>query len=329
MFRAQNPFPHQPVSAQLQATTSAVLPATKTIVVPLDGTPGAERALPIATALARRMNAELRLLQVNLVNPRASTSDLMLVDDGHELSFRLRSDGYLGELARHIASTQAVRVTTETIDGRRVVEALANECLRAAHLTVLARRPRSWLSRLWFGSTTESLLSRLRTPLLVVPPAAESPACDSPRIERILLPISERPAAQRVVPHALAVAGHACTEFSLLRVIPLWTLARSHRTGGGNTAGVGSIASKLRNEAWFRLSEVRRRLEGISRSVEARVVFDDLSPARSIVAHATSLRMDLVALTTRPHRVPRWLRSAVPEYVAMNSPVPVLLCPSF
>jgi nucleotide-binding universal stress UspA family protein len=56
------------VTVPAPTTEGARLPLAQTIVVPLDGSPFAERALPVATALARRVGAQLLLVTTHWDN---------------------------------------------------------------------------------------------------------------------------------------------------------------------------------------------------------------------------------------------------------------------
>jgi nucleotide-binding universal stress UspA family protein len=118
------------------------------ILVPLDGSPAAERALGPALALARRAGVPLRLLS------RA------LPDQDEELA------GYLADLTdRHAAVTD---VETQVLDMEAIPAAIARG-LDPGTLVCMASHGRA-RSEALVGSVTEATLRTIGAPVLVVGP---------------------------------------------------------------------------------------------------------------------------------------------------------------
>ncbi len=150
----------------------------RTILVPLDGTDAAARALPYAVELARRFGAALVL--VDVVPTRDTT--LALAADiasgamtdpaliAAERSARqTAARGYISGVAEELAAqgVQVSGVVAQGVEGRGVVEVARRE---GADLIVMAAHGHGPLGRLVFGDVTEDVIHRSPVPVLVVPP---------------------------------------------------------------------------------------------------------------------------------------------------------------
>jgi nucleotide-binding universal stress UspA family protein len=152
------------------------------IVVPLDGTDAAARALPYAVELARRFGATLVL--VDVVPTRDAT--LALAADiasgamtdptliAAEVSAReTAARGYITAVAEDLAGKglQVSTVIGQGEEGPGVVDVARRA---GADLIVLAAHGHGPLGRLVFGNVTESVLHHSPVPVLVVPPGARA-----------------------------------------------------------------------------------------------------------------------------------------------------------
>jgi nucleotide-binding universal stress UspA family protein len=119
------------------------------ILVPLDGSPAAERALAPALVLASRTGVPLRLLS------RAMPDEKEVLAE------------YLAGIAdRHAAVTD---IETDIIDRESIPDAIA-EGLEPGTLVCMSSHGRGGLARALMGSVTEALLCTLDRPMLVVGP---------------------------------------------------------------------------------------------------------------------------------------------------------------
>jgi nucleotide-binding universal stress UspA family protein len=130
------------------------------IVVPLDGSPFAERALPVAAWLSAAVGAGVHLVEV------IPTTD----EEGAENATR-----YLDATSRHRHST-----SWDVVREDQVGDALAAEVARSGgRLACLATHGRGRSPTV--GSVAVSLIERSREPLLLVGPAARAvTASDAP-----------------------------------------------------------------------------------------------------------------------------------------------------
>ena len=147
----------------------------ESILLPLDGSPLAEAALPAAEQVAKRFGARLVLLEV--VPPgdvsawmapgaRASAPD--------EKKRLFQRDRELSEeyLSAKVDSLKADGITAEAMVkvGEPVEEILASINTMGISLIVIATHGRGGLSRLIFGSVTEKVVHHCHIPVMIIRP---------------------------------------------------------------------------------------------------------------------------------------------------------------
>src|SRR5690606_20494581 len=152
----------------------------KRIMVPLDGSPFSERALPLAVALAHRSGAELRL--VHVLVPLANKAFLESERSEQE---------YLERLAQKITEESGVRATAVRLVGRQAVGELSYySAEEGIDLVVMATHGWGGLQRAWLGSVTDGLVREARVPVLAFRPRKkDAPRIDGKALERILVPL--------------------------------------------------------------------------------------------------------------------------------------------
>lgn len=144
-------------------------PLNRSILVPLDGSCLAERALPFAQELARESHAEIRLTQV--ISPlRNESGGSGMCGPGYPgypgmASVRREAGAYLARIAAQLEG----EIHTHVLVGSPVdaLTAVAHAWLVSD--IVMASHGRTWLSHAILGSVTDALIHRLDLPIIVVP----------------------------------------------------------------------------------------------------------------------------------------------------------------
>jgi nucleotide-binding universal stress UspA family protein len=148
------------------------------VLVPLDGSPLAEMALPIAIeALSDRPGATLILVRT------AETSSLAGVDTTDaQVAAMSEAQSYLKTVADRLREAGLSRIITTCVwysgAAHVIVEAARR---RRANLIVMSRHFRSSLGRMSDGSIAESVARRAPTPVLLVAPMANARLLAKPR----------------------------------------------------------------------------------------------------------------------------------------------------
>ena len=139
----------------------------KKILVPLDGSELAKKALIQAEKLAKAFDSEIILLQVVPFMPIYGAPELvtpLIVDEKHKES----AERYLTNLADELrARGHKVSATVKT--GQQVAPEIIDFAkANGADLIVMNTHGRSGISRWFVGSVTLKVLTRAETPILLV-----------------------------------------------------------------------------------------------------------------------------------------------------------------
>jgi nucleotide-binding universal stress UspA family protein len=167
------------------------------ILVPLDGSPFAEGALPAAVALAERFDAEIHLFNVRKE-----------VDD--ELPERRKALDeqawqYLANTASRLRAITSVSVWSTMRHGNVAHEIVAET--GASHdLVVMTSHGRSGLSRFWLGSVADECIRCIERPIFVVHPAEGDPWKAAFGFDRVVVPLDGSQVAESALPMAVLMA---------------------------------------------------------------------------------------------------------------------------
>ncbi len=198
--------------------------ANNKILVPLDGSELAERALPFAAMMARATGASLHLVTVWEEGERALISSLPDVAESVFKSGEEHWERYLAGLAKSLKAT-GVDIATEVVLGdaateiRRVIET------SEASLLVLATHGRSGVDRWRYGSVADKLARDAPIPTLILGPEVLERREREPAIRRILVPLDGSLVAESALRPALELADQFDAEVVVARALQWATQA--------------------------------------------------------------------------------------------------------
>ena len=145
------------------------------LLVPLDGTPEAERSLPYASAFARLLHAHLTLGHITPTTDANWLAQTLHLAGGDQLTaqqaFAPQVLPYLQDL-RWRCSIPPEEVNTRHISAPSVVEGLL-ELVAADHidLVIAGLRSHSGTDHFRLGKVIDNLIRKSSTPVLLIPPA--------------------------------------------------------------------------------------------------------------------------------------------------------------
>jgi nucleotide-binding universal stress UspA family protein len=140
------------------------------ILVPLDGSKLAEKALPYAEALAQKFEAELILVQVLQLMPEfVGGPHGGVVFHEQFVQDRQVAETYLNNLRQQEYSLGGRPVRTITREAHSVADAITRiACDESVDLIVMSTHGRSGLSRLVHGSVAGQMLHDAPCPIFLV-----------------------------------------------------------------------------------------------------------------------------------------------------------------
>ena len=295
----------------------------KHLLVPLDGSPLAEAALPAAAFLARKLDASVTL--VHIIERGASPE----IHGERHLTDAAEATAYLDEVARgafpadlrvarHVHTSEVEDITRGIVD--HVAELNPD-------LIVMCTHGSGGLRSFLFGSIAQQVVARGTTPVLLIRPAESGH--DQPFVcRRLLVPLDGTPDHEQGLPVA-AELGRACEAGLLLvYVVPtLGTLSGDQAAAGRLLPGATQAMLQMAcQDAATYLRDHIGRLQDQGLSVEAEIHRGE--PTAVIVDTAQASGTDMIVLGThgKAGMEAFWSGSTAPK-ISNRSRLPLLLVP--
>lgn len=292
------------------------------IVVPLDGSAFAKRALPVALALARRSHAAVHLVHVNELMVSASGGPQHDTRLHNDLRQEMRAE--LTAVAAQLARETSLPIDAVFLDGPVVPMLQGYLADRDHDLVVMMTHGRGGLSRAWLGSVADALVRHASVPLLLVRPGAEWPnELVEPLFCRILVPLDGSAMSDEVLDHAVSLSTPDATVYTLLTVVvPLPLLGGMYPNAGFADR---SDVQRQHEVAQSHLAAMAKELRESGALVETKVVTHQ-QPAQGILDAAEEQRVDSIAMSTNGRgAASRLLLGSVADKVVRGATVPVLV----
>jgi nucleotide-binding universal stress UspA family protein len=191
----------------------------RTVLVPLDGSPSAEHALPWALAAAGP-SAAIHLVHVHIAPVPMMVEGVVVSDPTLDQSIREQEGDYMANLAERVRTAGPdVSVTARTVDSDApLAEAIGRAAEEAeADLVVMTTHGRGPFARFWLGSVSDEFLRHTPVPTLVLRPRDDkTPAnlASRPSLRQLVVALDGSELAERVVEPASKLAvqfGADCT----------------------------------------------------------------------------------------------------------------------
>jgi nucleotide-binding universal stress UspA family protein len=279
------------------------------ILVPLDGSKLAEGVLPYARCFAEAFSVPVKLLHINDPEVVAAYSHPMQGED------------YLKDLARSALAGLSVNVSVEIGKPAEVIADIGAG--RRDALIAMATHGRSGIRRWLLGSVAEKVLHATVNPLLVVRPE-EKPPSGPVRLKTVLVPLDGSHLAEKVLPHARAIAAALKAELVLTRVFSA-PIAAQVVSEGVRAPDFNQVKEALRKEARTYLEEKVEALRAGDGADVSHILMEGDSAAE-IIDLARKTPDNLLAMCTHGRTgVSRWVIGSVTERVVRHSGDPVLV----
>lgn len=282
------------------------------ILVPLDGSVLAERALPAAERIARATGSTIVLARIVPLNVWTATMPgaalpaetyQRMVDD----QMRLAQE-YLERVAGELR-LRPVPVQTHVELGEAVSALLGMEQRLRIGLIVMTTHARIGMARLALGSVADGLVRGGQVPVLLLRPSLEGDRDQVPQLERALVPLDGSAVAETALDVVLRLAGGLLRHVTLLRVV----------SPVEGEEGLATARQYLRGQH-LKLAEC---LVGRSCAISDLVLQGD--PAERII-QSVRKEYDLIVMATHGETgIRRWAVGSVADRVLHDADVPLLV----
>jgi nucleotide-binding universal stress UspA family protein len=294
------------------------------ILVPLDGSPLAEQAIPCAMALSRGLAAELVLFGAVSIPP--DTKEILdragVRADALLEQLKAEAEAHLREVVKQL---QEVGLTARyVVQCGPPAEAIVGYADQMhVQQIVMATHGYTGPNRWTHGSVAERVLQSASVPVLLVrvregePSDLSQPMC----CQRILVPLDGSSRAERALPVVTPIAAALGSEVILFQVPIVYV---SGWMTGEWILPVQGVLATAEQDAQVYLSYVANRLkqQGVSVSTATQIG----AVAECIIEHAEANRVDLIAMCTHGRTgLRRWTLGSVADRVLRAGRVPILL----
>jgi nucleotide-binding universal stress UspA family protein len=291
------------------------------LLVPLDGSKTAEKALPWALTFADRFRLPVELLAVVDVGTLLTSVEGSRHFDKLVEQMSSESRDYLERIAGRFTGCRVKRSIEQGSPAELIVKkAAANN----STLVAMTTHGRSGLNRWLLGSVAEKVLRATTNPVLLVRADHEAPSRKAASLKSIIAPLDGSALAETALPTVERIAKKFVLEVFLIRVCD--NPYSPFISGGGHYAvNVDELMKDIRDRARgyleAKMAGLRKRgVEQIS------YLLQDGLAADEIVAAADHTPEALIVICSHGRSgVKRWLLGSVAETVVRHSRSPVLI----
>jgi nucleotide-binding universal stress UspA family protein len=291
------------------------------ILVPLDGTPAAEEALPYVTSLGRMLSAHVTLAHIYLSGGPRLISRLT-ERGGREMTMDEVAQSALPYLhgIREAMAAQVKGVGAQVLIAPSVEDGL-NELQTTSDVDLVAVAMRAHGGEHFtLGHTIDGLLRRGRAPVLVVPPQ-ETPQRE-PRFKHILVPLDGSEVAELALGPLQGVCAGRAWPDGQTQQVTLLSVAENHITRRHAEDYLAAIRAHL-----MAAPEMRGiRIRTVAKVGLAQDAVVAAAGGRQPEAADPERPVDLLVMATHGRGgFGRWIYGSVAAYVLPRVRVPVLL----
>ncbi len=297
----------------------------RSILVPLDGSPEGEQALPVAQMIAAQQRSAVHLVHVHTPNDIISIEGMPVLDEQMHSLGREHEHVYLDRIAQPLRADASLNVTTAVLDHPVAPALLRYAGENDIELLVLSSHGHGGFAPAWLGSVADTLVRNSHLPVLLVRPTND--VAQPLSMERVLVPLDGSAMGEQVLPFALMLGSAARARYTLLHVINPSARARSELQIDlpEDADDAAEIEVQRVRAAERYLHTVAERLRADQANVETRIVIEPQA-ATAILNEAQDGENSVIALATHGRGgVARLLLGSVADKVVRGANVPVLL----
>jgi nucleotide-binding universal stress UspA family protein len=284
------------------------------ILVPTDGSEGAEAAARHGLNLARAFDSQIHFLSV--VDERSYSSALADPDPtvGEQRAVFEQRATEAVECLEEMVTEPPVTCQTAVEHGIPHEEIRSYATDHDIDLISMGTQGRTGLDRLLLGSVTERVVRTSDVPVLTT---RHEP--DRSRYDRILIPTDGSEAATAAIAHGVAIADRFDSTVHALSVVDVGGVVGAYDAG----PGIPKLIDSLEEECEQAVTVVKE--ECANRDIDIVTEVVQGTPYRAIQEYAEDEEIDLITMGTHGRTgLERYLIGSVTERTVRASDVPVL-----
>jgi nucleotide-binding universal stress UspA family protein len=295
----------------------------RSLLVPLDGSPFSEHALPFALDIADRASAAVQLVHVHV--PVVAASGISVLDNSADERAKEHEWVYLDRTAlRWRLAAPKVHINSALLEGF-APDVLREQMSGKTDLVVMATHGVGPFSRFWLGSVADALVRTASVPLLLLRPGEKPPSVAvALPLQRVMIPLDGSELAEQALEPSLQLGRLMEASYTLLRVVKPF-LMLDPNLGWPAMASVNeTMTRQALDEAQAYLDRIADRLRRQGLNVQTRAVLHT-HPADGILEEAKEA--DVIGLATHGRGgLRRMLLGSVADKVLRGGTIPMLVC---
>jgi nucleotide-binding universal stress UspA family protein len=280
------------------------------LLVPLDGSARAERALPVAERIAQATHAPLILVRIVPLVPWPDPFGAPIPADTYQQlmddALRLATES-LGRTASALMQ-RGLAVETQIERGEPASALLDLLPTLRVGLVVMTTHGRTGLARFALGSVADRLVRYGHAPVLLVRAFPAEPA-GATALDSALVPLDGSPLAEAALPLAVQFAGSLVHHLTLLRVVGAEASAQERAAAQAYVDGVRA--------------RLEQQLAGRSCTLRSLSVVGD--PAEQIARWAEEDHSLVILASRGSSGIRRWVLGSVTDHLLQDTTVPLLV----
>jgi len=312
------------------------------ILVPLDGTEHAERALPVAARIAHATGGTLILINVVLPSPiyeTYSVNQVPALPDAHDIRIE-RAFTYLDEmLDRYGPDLVGIKTEKTVTSGAASATFFEEARLRHVDLIVLCSQGESNFKHWFFSSMARHVVHHTAIPVLLLNEQGDFPPfVHQEQLLRVLVPLDGSPLSEMALEPTIwlmaVLAGSTQTALHLLRVVDI-PFPYGH-TRAFSRVDMMMYQEEAQKAQKYLHEEISRMLAHLPTKLNVTItssVISSTDVVKTILAEAEPVEeelraepYDLIALATHGRgRLQRLLMGSVTEHLIGATRLPLFI----
>jgi nucleotide-binding universal stress UspA family protein len=288
---------------------------TATILVPVDTSTLAQRALGTACAIAKAQRGDLRLILVH------ETEEFEGLPDSPWNGAREAMEcAYLDDKARQIEMETGLHVIVDHPKGPPAQTIVRHANAYRADLVVMSTHCRTGIHRAWMRSVADYVMRHVDIPVLML---RDGDAGAPTEFRRVLIPLDGTERAESIIDDAISVCGPEAT-YVLTRIVAPLPLSNTGfvapfpMSAMPTDAGATEAALEAARE-YLRETADRMRAKGAVHVHEVPAVSED-TPAAIL-----SQKADLIAIASHGRGASRFVLGSVTDELLKKGMTPLLV----
>ncbi|HJR15265.1 MAG TPA: universal stress protein [Gemmatimonadales bacterium] len=191
----------------------------RSVLVPLDGSPLAEQAIPLALEIAQRARSKVKLVLVHQRPPVFLEPEYTRMYTKVDLAVLKSERRYLRGLVERLRPRMGKALTSAVLQGEPAPTLSKYVPDADVELVVMTTHGRGGLRRVWLGSVADQLVRTLEVPVLLARALEGGSGAEWAGIDKILVPLDGSPLAEASLEPARDLARLLGASISIVNVV--------------------------------------------------------------------------------------------------------------